>query len=124
MTRRRQMNMVKNIYKFVKENILQIKPIFKIRIEMSWFSKEYYCIKFSGNNGWTWKYLLSDSTLGIPSYPGKRGVEKLIVNARCVVHFAESFKTLKDCQKYNQTVMSMMLKKFMHYWEKVLKDIM
>lgn len=50
MTRRQQMNMVKTIFKFIKENILQIKPIFKIKIEESWFSKEYYCVKMLSGN--------------------------------------------------------------------------
>ena len=49
--------MFSKIKEWVKVNILDIKPIFKIKIEKSWFSKKYYAIKFSNNNGWSWRYL-------------------------------------------------------------------
>lgn len=49
--------MLSKIKEWVKVNILDIKPIFKIKIEESWFSKKYYAIKFSNNNGWSWRYL-------------------------------------------------------------------
>jgi hypothetical protein len=49
--------MFSKIKEWVKVNILNIKPIFKIKIEESWFSKKYYAIKFSNNNGWSWSYL-------------------------------------------------------------------
>ena len=49
--------MFNKIKEWVKVNILDIKPIFKIKIEESWFSKKYYAIKFSNNNGWSWRYL-------------------------------------------------------------------
>ena len=49
--------MFSKIKEWVKVNILDIKPIFKIKIEESWFSKKYYAIKFSNNNGWSWRYL-------------------------------------------------------------------
>lgn len=49
--------MFRKIKEWVKVNILNIKPIFKIKIEESWFSKRYYAIKFSNNNGWSWRYL-------------------------------------------------------------------
>ena len=98
------MNMVTNIIKFFKEEILQIKPIFKLKIEESWFSKEYYCVKFSENNGWAWKYLLKDTIIGFPSFPGEQALEKLTVNINNVVGFAEQFKTVDDCIKYNQNI--------------------
>lgn len=49
--------MFRKIKEWVKVKILNIKPIFKIKIEESWFSKKYYAIKFSNNNGWSWRYL-------------------------------------------------------------------
>ena len=49
--------MLSKIKEWIKVNILNIKPIFKIKIEESWFSKKYYTIKFSNNNGWSWRYL-------------------------------------------------------------------
>ena len=53
--------MFRNIKEWVKVNILNIKPIFKIKIEESWFSKKYYAIKFSNNNGWSWRYLQEEA---------------------------------------------------------------
>ena len=102
------MNMVKTIFKFIKEDILQIKPIFKVKIEESWFSKEYYYVKFSENNGWTWKYLLQSTKIAFPSFPGEEALEKLTVNRNNVVGFAEQFKTIDDCLKYNQKVINKM----------------
>ena len=110
MTRRPQMTMVTNIIKFFKEEILQIKPIFKVKIEESWFSEEYYCVKFSENNGWTWKYLLKSIIIGVPSFPGEEALEKLTVNRNNIVGFAEQFKTIDDCLKYNQKVINKMRK--------------
>lgn len=43
--------MFSKIKEWVKVNILDIKPIFKIKIEKSWFSKKYYAIKFSNYIG-------------------------------------------------------------------------
>lgn len=102
------MNMVKTIFKFIKEDILQIKPIFKIKIEESWFSKEYYCVKFSENNGWTWTYLLKSTKIAFPSFPGEEALEKLVVNINNVVGFAKNFKTIDDCIKYNQDAINKM----------------
>ena len=102
------MNMVKTIYRFIKENILQIKPIFKVKIEESWFSKEYYYVKFSKNNGWTWTYLLKSIKIAFPSFPGEEALEKLVVNRNNVVGFAKNFKTIDDCIKYNQDTINKM----------------
>ena len=53
--------MFRKIKEWVKVNIFNIKPIFKIKIEESWFSKKYYAIKFSNNNGWSWRYLQEEA---------------------------------------------------------------
>ena len=50
-----------NIFKFIKENIFKIKPIFKIEIKESWFSKDWVYIRYSPNNGWTWYVLIGDT---------------------------------------------------------------
>ena len=49
--------MIKRFINWFKINILNIKPIFKIKIEKSWFSDRYFAIKFSNNNGWSWRYI-------------------------------------------------------------------
>ena len=52
--------MIKRFFKWIKENIFNIKPIFKIKIETSWFSDDYVCIKFSNDNGHRW-YVITTS---------------------------------------------------------------
>ena len=49
--------MIKKCINWFKINVLNIKPIFKIKIEKSWFSDQYFAIKFSNNNGWSWRYI-------------------------------------------------------------------
>jgi hypothetical protein len=49
--------MIKRFINWFKINVLNIKPIFKIKIEKSWFSDRYFAIKFSNNNGWSWRYI-------------------------------------------------------------------
>ena len=34
------------MWKWFKEKVLGIKPIFKIKIETSWFSEVWFCVKF------------------------------------------------------------------------------
>ena len=49
--------MIKRCINWFKINVLNIKPIFKIKIEKSWISDRYFAIKFSNNNGWSWRYI-------------------------------------------------------------------
>ena len=49
--------MIKRCINWFKINVLNIKPIFKIKIEKSWFSDRYFAIKFSNDNGWSWRYI-------------------------------------------------------------------
>ena len=49
-----------NIFKFIKENIFKIKPIFKIEIKESWFSKDWLYIRYSPNNGWKWYVIIEE----------------------------------------------------------------
>ena len=50
--------MFKNFFRFIKEDVLGIKDIFRIKIEKCYWSERYVYIKFSKNNGWTWKYII------------------------------------------------------------------
>lgn len=45
------------IKNWIKTNVFNIKPIFKIKIKRHWISEELYAIKFSNNNGWSWRYI-------------------------------------------------------------------
>lgn len=49
-----------NIFKFIKEKIFKIKPIFKIEIKESWFSKDWLYIRYSPNNGWKWYVIVEE----------------------------------------------------------------
>ena len=96
--------MLKRIFKFIKESIFNIKPIFKIQIEESWFSNRWYCIKFSGNNGWKWEYILRSASDFNAGYPNAQLIEKECISYTDVVQFAQEFQTYEDCAQYNQRV--------------------
>lgn len=91
------------MWKWFKEEVLGIKPIFKIKIETSWFSKVWFCVKFSNNNGWTWTYLLTDDWK-IPSPYSEKETAIKYFQADNLEYIKEQFKTYDDCIKYNQNV--------------------
>jgi hypothetical protein len=96
--------MIKRFFKFIKERVFNIKPFFKIKIEQSWFSERYYCIKFSNNNGHKWEYILCDVHDFDTTHPNGLKMEPAYINAADVVQFAKEFKTYDDCVKYNAKV--------------------
>lgn len=91
------------MFKFIKEKILRIKPVFKIQIKRSSFSNEYCYIRFSGNNGWTWQTILRavDTFSFEADYDGQMHAETKYIPYDEVVSFAKQFKTLNDCINYN-----------------------
>jgi hypothetical protein len=93
-----------NILKYIKENILKYKPIFKIKIKKTWFSCEYYNIMFSKNNGWTYDYIYKART----DYDGP--YETYYAEPDCF-KFTEiknilkyNYKTLEECISHNESV--------------------
>lgn len=94
---------MKKLYKWFKENILRIKPIFKVKIEQSWFSERYFCLKFSNNNGWTWEYLLS-SKLDIDSKYDGYTTEVRYFSADDVEHISKEYTTYDRCRSHNDAV--------------------
>lgn len=100
---------MKKLYKWFKENILRIKPIFKVKIEESWFSEKYFCVKFSNNNGWTWEYLLS-SKLDIDSKYDGYTTEVRYFPAEDVKYIAKEFTTYDRCRSHNDTVYEAVMK--------------
>ena len=89
---------------FIKERIFKIKPIFKVKVEKSWFSKKWYCLKFSKNNGWDWEYILEvDDNYDMPyirqfaeiKYMKIDSIEGFITN---------KMQTYEDCVKHNDEV--------------------
>lgn len=94
---------MKKLYKWFKENILRIKPKFKVKIEQSWFSERYFCLKFSNNNGWTWEYLIS-STLDINSKYDAYTTEIRYFSADNVEYISKKYTTYEICRSHNDSV--------------------
>lgn len=89
------------MWKWFKEEVLGIKPIFKIKIETSWFSKVWFCVKFSNNNGWTWTYLLTDDWK-IPSPCSEKETAIKYFQAGNLEYIKEQFNTYEACVAYNE----------------------
>ena len=89
------------MWKWFKEKVLGIKPIFKIKIETSWFSKVWFCVKFSNNNGWSWTYLLTDDWK-IPSPCSEKETAIKYFQAGNLGYIKEQFNTYEACVAYNE----------------------
>ena len=100
---------MKKLYKWFKENVLMIKPIFKIKIEESWFSERYFCVKFSNNNGWTWEYLICDK-LDIDSKYDGYTTEVKYFSADNVEYITREFTNYEKCRAHNDTVHKAVMK--------------
>lgn len=89
--------------KFIKEKIFKIKPIFKIKIEKSWFSDNWYAIKFSNNNGYSWQYLIRAENNY--NYPYDRlKIEVRYERYDSLKNFVKQFSTYEDCIAFNENV--------------------
>ena len=100
---------MKKLYKWFKENILRIKPIFKVKIEESWFSEKYFCVKFSNNNGWTWEYLIRSKCDIDSKYDGYT-TEVEYFSSDSIVRVAKDFTTYEKCRSHNDTVHEAVMK--------------
>ena len=89
--------------KFIKEKIFKIKPIFKIKIEKSWFSDNWYAIKFSNNNGYSWQYLIRAKNDHDYSYPRLK-TEVRYERYDSLKSFVKQFSTYEDCVAFNEDV--------------------
>ena len=88
--------MMKRFFKWIKENIFDIKPIFKIKIETSWFSDDYVCIKYSNDNGHRW-YVITTSESDIDENRWR----KLKVDTRYIrIEDVEDFIRYNDLETY------------------------
>jgi hypothetical protein len=100
---------MKKLYKWFKENVLRIKPIFKVKIEQSWFSEKYFCLKFSNNNGWTWEYLI-ESKIDIDSkYDGYTTTVRYF-SANDVEYISKEYTTYDICRSHNDKVNEAVMK--------------
>lgn len=91
------------IVKWFKENVLKIKPIFKVKIVKTWFSDKWYNIKFSNDNGWTWYYIIEEGTDYCSPYYALKAREKDF-RFDTVESWAKQFDTYKKCRENNDNV--------------------
>ena len=94
--------MFKLFFKFIKENILGIKPIFIMKLEPMRFFNSYY-LKFSNNNGWSWEYIKKAHDEYTYVYPRKI-INIAVINSDSVKEFTSQFKTYEDCRRYNDKI--------------------
>lgn len=88
------------MFKFIKENILGIKPVFKIKLEPLRFFNSYY-LKFSNNNGWSWDYIKTSHEEVTAEYPRKL-IDFKVISGNDLKTFTSQFKTYEDCIQYNE----------------------
>ena len=93
--------MFRKIKEWVKVNILEIKPIFKIKIEESYFSKKYYAIKFSNNNGWSWIYL-KDEGWNLSSHCDELECRVGYFSLDEVKYLTQTLTSYELCDEYNR----------------------
>ena len=95
---------MKNIFRWFKENVLGVKKVFKLKVKESCFSPQYYCFKFSNNNGWTWEYIIRDEP-DVYSYCDELEPCIKYFQACDVESRAKDFSTYEKCREHNDWVM-------------------
>lgn len=95
--------MIRRVFTFIKENILGIKPIFKIKIEKCWWGHDYVNIKFSKDNGWSWKYIVGQYFNAWSEYDGDM-VDTKSFTVNEVEYVLRELKTYEDCITYNNKI--------------------
>lgn len=96
------------IIKWFKENVLKIKsekakPVFKIKIVKTWFSDDWFNIKFSNNNGRDWEYIIDDTADIFSPYDGLTAIKKDI-SATSIEDWARELNTYEKCRKHNDKI--------------------
>lgn len=96
---------MKNIIKWIKENIFGIKPIFKIEIKESWFSEKYVYIRYTNDNGFHW-YVIPEAVNDYDVAWNKRKIECKYISIDDIESFIKynNFTTFEDCEKYASEV--------------------
>lgn len=95
--------MIKRCINWFKINVLNIKPIFKIKIEKSWFSDRYFSIKFSNNNGWSWCYI-QDYKYAPLSHCDEIECEIAYFNPDGLKEITKQLTSYELCDAYNKKV--------------------
>lgn len=91
------------MFKWFKEKVLGIKPIFKIKIETSWFSERYFCVKFSKNNGWKYEYLIEDK-IDIYSPCDELITDIAYFAPSSIESIVKNLDSYEKCVEYNERV--------------------
>ena len=97
--------MIKRCINWFKINVLNIKPIFKIKIEKSWFSDRYFAIKFSNNNGWSWRYI-QDYRYDAFSQCDEIECEIAYFNSDILKDITSELTSYELCDAYNKKVIN------------------
>ena len=95
--------MIKRCINWFKINVLNIKPIFKIKIEKSWFSDRYFAVKFSNNNGWSWRYI-QDYKYDTFSHCNEIECEIAYFNHDRLKEITSQLTSYELCDAYNKKV--------------------
>ena len=91
------------MFKWFKEKVLGIKPVFKIKIETSWFSEQYFCVKFSKNNGWKYEYLIEDK-IDISSPCDELITDIAYFSPSSIKSIVKNLDSYEKCVEYNEKV--------------------
>lgn len=96
---------MKNIIKWIKENVFRIKPIFKIEIKESWFSEKYVYIRYTKDNGFHW-YVIPEAESDYDVSWNKLKIKYKYIPIDSIESFIKynNFKTFEDCEKYASEV--------------------
>ena len=93
--------MFKRFFRFIKEDVFGIKDIFRIKIVKCYWSEKYAYIKFSKNNGWTWKYIIRMCN-DIDSVCGEYEIERKSFDIECLDWvISHEFHSYEACLKHN-----------------------
>ena len=95
--------MIKRCINWFKINVLNIKPIFKIKIEKAWFSDRYFAIKFSNDNGWSWRYI-QDYKYDAFSHCSEIECEIAYFNPDRLKDITNQLTSYELCDAYNKKV--------------------
>lgn len=93
------------IVDWFKLNILGIKPIFKIKIEKTYFSDNWFNIKFSKDNGFSWEYIL-DYAIDIDSPCDELKIVKDDIPLERIESMVKQFTTYSKCIEYNEQILN------------------
>lgn len=92
------------IISWFKRNILKkAETGFKIKIVKSWFSSDWYNIKFSNDNGGSWAYIIDDVADIWSPYDGLKSIIKDIPSSS-IKRWTRDLDTYEKCVQHNKRV--------------------